>query len=59
MTRNEFIVDTAKMILDDWRAVMIANEETKGKFNLPGDMVDISWRAFQKAAEIADEFYST
>lgn len=57
MTRNEFVLKTAEMIMKDWRKVLLANEESKMRFNLPGDTVDISFRAFQKAETIADQFY--
>jgi len=58
MTRNEFIVQTAQIILNDWRKAMLQSDDSRFCFNLPGDTVDISWRSFQKASEIADQFYS-
>lgn len=57
MTRDEFVIKTAEMILNDWRKTMLACDENKRRFNIPGDVEDISFRAFEKAYEIAQEFY--
>lgn len=57
MTKNEYTLKLAEIILTDWRNQLLANESTKGKMNLPGDTVDISWRAMQKAEEITNNFF--
>lgn len=57
MTRNEFLLQATQMILDDWRKAMLANPETVSRFNLPGDIIDISWRAAQTAEELTEEFF--
>jgi len=57
MSKNEFTLKLAEMILSDWRKVMLANATCADRFNLPGDVCDISLRALQKAAEMADDFY--
>ena len=56
MTRIEFIVRMTEIIMADWRRLMLANPETVNRFHLPGDTVDISWRAMQKAEELAKEY---
>lgn len=56
MTRIEFICKMTDVILSDWRKVMLANDVSKERFNLPGDTVDISWRAMQKAEELAQQY---
>ncbi len=58
MTRLEFITKMTEIILGDWRKVMLANEESVGRFNLPGDTVDICWRAMQRAEEMAQQYES-
>jgi hypothetical protein len=57
MTRNEFLLQATQMILEDWRKVLLANPETMGRFALPGDITDISWRAAQKAEELTNDFF--
>lgn len=57
MTKNEFTLKLTKIILNDWRKVMLAESITRYKLNLPGDSVDIAWRAMHKADEMADDFY--
>lgn len=58
MTKNEYTLKLAEIILNDWRNQMLGNEATKNRVNLPGDSVDIAWRAMQKAQEMADNFYT-
>lgn len=56
MTRIEFICKMTEVILSDWRKVMMANDVSKDRFNLPGETVDISWRAMQKAEDMAKQY---
>jgi hypothetical protein len=56
MDRLEFVIRMTEIILADWRKVMLANPKSADRFNLPGDVCDISWRAMQKAEEIANHF---
>jgi hypothetical protein len=58
MTRNEFVIKTAEMILSDWRKAIISDKSRSGCIDLPGDVCHISLRAFQLAEEIAADFYS-
>lgn len=56
MTRMEFICKMTEVILSDWRKVMLANATSREQFNLPKTTVDISWRAMQKAEEMAKQY---
>lgn len=57
MTKNEYTLKLAEIILKDWRQALLASEEHRTRASLPGDTVDISFRALQKAEELAEKFF--
>lgn len=55
MTRNEFILETAQMILNDWRKAYVDCPHTLTGVQFQANF--IAYYAFTKARDIANDFY--